>query len=172
MVSTKAPVRTRATIEYLAARKDLAHRLAEIVHPKTGNHLDNMARAQACFVLAKSRISNREVIEALIASLGSTFITDKHDITYGVLNPADALVAIGKPAVGLVLHALAKEKVENRLQILCSVLDGIEGPRCAIVRIDEFIQREKSPERISRLKKSRKYLVEREQQDQASQKRQ
>ena len=87
-------------------------------------------------------------------------------------NPQEALVWIGKPAVGPVLKALAKEKAKKRIVFLRGVLNAIEGPECAIVRIDTFLDEEKIPERKVRLRESRDYFVEKKQQEQANRKRQ
>lgn len=161
LVSKDATVRNQAMVEYLGARKELMRKLAAIIHPKTGHNLSRKQRGSACFVLGKLRTTDQTAITALIAVIDEHFITRIKRIPFGLMNPASALIAIGKPAVAPVLDELANTEDKQKTASLRRVLEAIEGIDCALIRVQAHVDKEANPKKNARLKMTLKYFEER-----------
>jgi len=145
----------------------LADGVAAIEAEKHAKNLDKELRGYACFLLAQIRTpdSDRRAIEVLIAAIDENFLPSSgSESPYGILEPPDALIAIGKPAVKPVLDELANtEEGGNKLVRLRNVLygieaDGIEGVDCALIRIQAHIDKEANPKKKARLKATLEWL--------------
>ena len=152
-------IRGPAVLKYVKAQKDLAEELGRIVHPNTGKRLSKAQRGSACFLMATMRTPNPKAIAALVAAVDEDFLPPlMSDIPYGILSPADALIRIGKPAVGPVLDELAKAKGEMRIQLLRTVLENVEGIDGALSQVKRRIELEKDTAAKVKLAQTLKYL--------------
>jgi hypothetical protein len=151
LLSAKKELRSRAMGRYLAAQRELVRQLSAVVHPQTGKTLPRESRGAACFLLGEMRTKDPGALEALVAAAGEYFQDIRLDIPYGISNPGDALIAIGKPAVEPVLDALSEVEGGDRLVALRNVLYGIEGYKCAVLRLRMRIEKESDPARKARL---------------------
>ncbi|HUU92412.1 MAG TPA: hypothetical protein VM238_14535 [Phycisphaerae bacterium] len=160
LMSEKEAIRSRAIGRFVGAQEELVRQLSEVVHPRTGKTLQRERRASACFLLAKMRTNDPHAIDALLAAIDQHFLpTVIYDIPYGVLDPPEALIAIGKPAVEPVLDELAKTaEGGDRLVLLRNVLYGIEGADCALLRTQAHIDKEADPKKKARLEATLEWL--------------
>ena len=163
LLSEDKTVRSKAIRQYVSTQRELSRQLAQVVHPDTGKNLDRELRGNACYLLARIRTkdSARRAIKALIAAIDEDFLPLRMpDIPFGILNPPDALIAIGKPAVAPVLDELVKteEDAAKRIGKLRSVLRAIEGDDCALIRIQARIDKEADPKKKARLKATLEWL--------------
>jgi hypothetical protein len=167
LLSGDKTVRFQAFLQYESTQDKLSQQLAQVVHPDTGKNLDKELRGNACFLLAQIRTkdSDRRAIEVLIAAIDENFLPPfGSEIPDGILEPPDALIAIGKPAVKPVLDELANTDAEGaRLVSLRKVLciiegDGIEGADCALIRTQAHIDKEADPKKKARLKATLEWL--------------
>jgi K319L-like, PKD domain len=171
LLSKNERVRTKAMVKYVLANRALVAELIETIVSREKRDTSKVQLANACYLLGKLRTDNPDAIAALLSAVDADFLPKLMlRIPFGQSNPQEALVYIGKPAVRPVLEALAKEKAKKRIEALRWVLNAIEGPECAIVRINTFLDEEKSPERKALLRESREYFVEKKQQERATRK--
>ena len=161
MLSQDKTARLRAIQRYVLTERKLVEQLSQLVHPATGKKVDKELRGSACFLLARMRTTNRKAIASLIAAIEEDFLPPfSVGIPFGIMDPASALVGIGKPATGPVLEALATKGGKKRMERLRWVLQVVEGVDCAIVRLKKRIDKAKYVAKQRRLKASLEYFLD------------
>lgn len=139
LLSKDTRTRSAAIRVFIVHSEELEKSLVSVLHDKEAS---SERKAHACFLLGYMRASGKSTIQALIASLGETYIDTMKDIPSTVSSPEDALVRIGKPATASLLKVVAQDTSKVRRGKALKVVCLIEGEDVARFLMTKQLSRE------------------------------